>query len=165
MSQIKNQPIPLLSGTVRSVIALSQSQQWALLEINRRFVINTTDIQIPETDRIVSRLPLLRVVAPQTPQDYAASEMRVDTRKKSAELTKEQKDLLNISDTDGDANWILSPREPYDRLGAALVSTDGKFMAVLVSFDAQTSYFISTSAVGRLLKENNFTMQPLSTLQ
>ena len=164
-SQIKNQTTPPLSDTVGSVVAVSNSQQWALLEVNRRFVINAADIGIPETDRIVSRQPFLRVVAPRSPQDYAASELRVDQRQKSSELTTEQKELLNVSASDQDSNWILSPYSPYDQLGAAIISDDGELMAVLVSFDDEFSYCISTSDIGKLLKENNFTTRPLSSLR
>jgi len=163
-SQIKNVVTPPVSDTVRGVIAVSNAQQWALLEINRRFVLNAADIRLLEIDRIVSRQPLLRMVAPRSSKDYAVSEMRVDQRRRSSKLAAGQKELLNIADGDADVNWIISPRSPYDQLGAALVSPEGKLMAVLVNFDQNSSYYINTSAIGKLLKGNNFSKKPLSSL-
>ena len=164
-SQIKNVVTPPVSDTVRGVIAVSNAQQWALLEINRRFVLNAADIRLLEIDRIVSRQPLLRMVAPRSSKDYAVSEMRVDQRRRSSKLAAGQKELLNIADGDADVNWIISPRSPYDQLGAALVSPEGKLMAVLVNFDQNSSYYINTSAIGKLLKGNNFSKKPLSSLK
>lgn len=164
-AQIRNQTAPPMSDTIRSVVAVSNSQQWALLEINRRLVLNAADIRIPTTDRIVSRQPLLRVVAPRSPNDYAVSEMRVDQRRRSSQLGAAPKELLNISHDNEGPNWIVSPHSPYDQLGAALFSTDGKLMAVLVNFDRSSSYYVDTSALGKRLKENNFSKTPLSSLK
>lgn len=163
-SQMKNEATPPLSDTIGSVVAVSHRQQWALLEINRRLVINAADVPIPEVDRIVARLPLLRVVAPRSLNDYAASEMQVDRRQKSSALTAKQRKLLNVSG-DEEENWIVGRRSPFDQLGAALVSTDGELVAVLVNFDQTSSYFIHASAIGKLLKENNLSKQPLSSLK
>ena len=166
-SQVKNQTTPM-SDTVSNVVAVSDSQQWALLEINRRLVLNAADIGIPQTDRIVSRQPLFRVVAPQSSGDYAISEMRVDTRCRTSDLTTKQKELLNLSEAvEGteDVNWIISPHSAYDRLGAALVSTNGELMAVLVAFDQQSSYYVNTSGIGQLLGESSFKKKPLSSLR
>lgn len=164
-AQIKNQETPPTSDTVRSVVAVSNDQQWALLEIDRRFVINAADIRIPKTDRIVSMQPLFRVVAPQSSNDFAVSEMRVNARRKSSALAKKEKERLNVSEGDKDTNWIQSSYTAYDRLGAALISEDGELLAVLVSFDQQSSYYVSTSDIGKLLKENNFSKKPLSSLK
>ena len=178
-SQFKNQTSPPLSDTVMSVVAVSKSQQWAILEINRRFVLNAADIPIPETDRIVSRQPLLRIVAPRTPNDYPVSEMRVDARRKPSALTEKQKELLHISDNSNNSdisksteevNWILSPHSDYDRLGAALISPDGELMAMLVAFDQEFSYYISLGGIRKVLTENDLTendltKKPLSSLK
>ncbi|MDB4766902.1 hypothetical protein OAG71_04360 [bacterium] len=165
-SQIKSNAVPPFSDNVRNVLSVSRSQQWVLLEINRRLVINTNDISIPSTDRIVSRQPLLRVIAPQSPLDHVVSEMRVDSRKEPNELTTEQKKLLNLSgiENEREANWILSPSSPYDRLGAVLLSTDGKLLAMLVNSDDQFSYFVSASEIAKRLQENDFEKKPLSEL-
>jgi len=164
-SQIKNQVKPPLSDTIRNVIAVSDAQQWALLEINRRFVLNATDLRLLELDRILSSQPLLRINALRSPNDYAVSEMRVDQRRKSSDLATEPKELLNIAEGDDDFNWIISPRSPYDQLGAALVSPLGELMAVLVNFDQNSSYYINTCALGKLSKGNNFSKKPLSSLK
>ena len=165
-SQIKRNATSTLSDNVRSVLAISRSQQWVLLEINRRLVLNANDISIPPTDRIVSRQPLFRVIAPQSPLDHVVSEMRVDSRKKSNELTAPQKKLLDISSQENDdkVNWILSPSSPYDRLGEVLISPDGKLMAVLINSDDQFSYFVSAHEIARRLRENKFDKTPISEL-
>ena len=166
--QIKQQTAPPMSDTVRNVVAVSNSEQWALLEVNRRFVLNAADIQIPHTDRIVLSQPLLRVVAPRSSADYAVSEMRVGSRLMSSALAGEQKELLNISQSAEDsknANWIIGPHSEYDQLGAALVSTNGELVGMLVSFDNEHAYYISTSDMGNLLEGNNFVKTPLSDLK
>ena len=165
-AQIKEDATPPMSDSVRSVLAVSRSQQWVLLEINRRLVLNANDISIPTADRIVSRQPLLRVIAPQSPLDYVVSEMRVDSRKKSDDLTEKQAKLLESSElaNESETNWILSPSSPYDRLGAALISADGKLMAMMVNSDERFSYFVSASEIAKRLRENQFDRTPLSEL-
>ena len=165
-SQIKRNATPPLSDNVRSVLVVSRSQQWVLLEINRRLVLNANDISVPPTDRIVSLQPLLRVIAPQSTLDYVVSEMRVDSRKNTNELTIPQEELLDLADIkkDHNVNWILSPASPYDRLGAVLISPDGRLMAMLINSDDQFSYFVSAHEIARRLRENNFDKKPLSEL-
>ena len=165
-SQIKRNVAPPLSDNVRSILTISRSQQFVLLEINRRLVLNANDIKIPTADRVVSRLPLLRVIAPQSPLDYVVSEMRVESRRRSKDLTAKEKQLLNtsISKQNDDVNWIRGLSSPYDRLGAVLISPDGKLMAMLVNSDDQFSYFVSASEIARRLQEKKFEKQSLSVL-
>lgn len=171
VAQIKNGVRAPLSDKVRGVISVSRAGQWVLLRINRRLVLNAADVSIPEADRLVTRQPLFRIVAPRSSLDFPVSEMRVDDRKKSGELNAEQRKLLGVAQPESQAiksgkevNWILSPYSPYDRLGAALVSPEGDLMAVLVNHDDQLSYFITASAIAARLKEGNFTPMPLNSL-
>ncbi len=170
-SQIKNQTAPPMSDNVANVVALSNAQQWVLLEVNRRFVLNAADIRIPVTDRIVSKQPLLRVVAPRFSGDHAVSEFRVDRRRPSSALTVQQKELLRVSesvessDITEDVNWLIGACSDYDQRGAALVSTKGALVGMLVNFDQEFAYYITTTAVGNLLQGNNFDKQPLSVLK
>jgi len=131
-------------------------------------VLNATDISIPQTDRIVSLQPLIRLIAPQSASDYAVSEMRVDSRKTPDDLTAQQKELLGTAagdqNDDQQTNWILSPVSPYDRPGAALVSPDQKLMAVLVNSDSQFSYYIGAHEIAERLRTNSFRKMPLSSL-
>ncbi len=155
----------LLLDTARGVIAVDPESDLAILEINRRFVVNFSRIEMAERDGIVAAKRLLYCTAPTETTPLGFNEVRVQNRRRISELGESEKVAFAQHQLESSAvEWIqLSDRELIP--GSPLLDENGQFVAFSTSIgDAQQSYAVAASHVFDLMKNADGKTKSLASL-
>ena len=123
-----------LTDLVRGVIAADPEYDLAILLVNRRFVTSFQDLAILETDRVVGSQHLVHCVPPTTQFPWAATECRIDFRRKQSEMdATESSALANRKLNRDDILWIGHHNQSPLNRGSILLTQQGELAGINVA--------------------------------